>query len=160
MKQLGRPTVFNQEVAEIICEQVATTSKSLKTICEGDNMPSVRTLLSWLSQGEKIDGKPELKAFLHDYTRAREAQADFLAEEILEIADDGTNDFMTIVKGDKEYEVENKEVTNRSRLRVDARKWIASKLKPKKYSDRIDLNHSGMPAQKQIIKIGDQTIEF
>jgi hypothetical protein len=136
----GRPSKFTQEIADTICEEIATSSKSLKTICEKEGMPAVRTVLHWLSEGEKTGATEDLKLFLHSYTRARDAQADFLAEEILEIADDGSNDFMTITKGDKTYEVENKEVTNRSRLRVDARKWIASKLKPKKYSERIDLN--------------------
>ena len=71
-------------------------------------------------------------------------------EEILEIADDGSNDLMTITKGDLSYEAENKEVTNRSRLRVDARKWIASKLKPKKYGDKVDMAHSGVLTLNQI----------
>lgn len=138
----GRPTKFSNDIAEKICEEIATSSKSLKTICKDENMPSVRTVLSWLSDGDKVDGKQELKDFLHQYTRAREQQADFLAEEIIEIADDGSNDLMTIVKGDVSYEQENKEVTNRSKLRVEARKWIASKLKPKKYGEKVEMNHA------------------
>ncbi len=141
--KLGRPSKYTEEIALKICEEIATSSKSLKRICEPDEMPTVRTVLSWLSEGDKEGGKPEFKAFLHQYARARDQQADFLAEEILEIADDGSNDLMTVTRGDTTYEQENKEVTNRSKLRVDARKWIASKLKPKKYSDRLDLNHEG-----------------
>lgn len=140
---MATPTKFNQDIAEKICEELSTSSKSLRTICKQEGMPTVRTVLSWLSEGDKEDGKPEFKAFLHQYARARENQADFLAEEIIEIADDGSNDLMTITKGNTSYEQENKEVTNRSKLRVDARKWIASKLKPKKYGDRIDHNHEG-----------------
>jgi len=135
--------MFSQEIADSICEQLATSSKSLRSICKEEGMPTVRTVLSWLAQGDKEDATPELKGFLHQYARAREQQADFLAEEIIEISDDGTNDLMTITKGDKEYNVENKEVTNRSRLRVDARKWIASKLKPKKYGDKLDVTTKG-----------------
>jgi hypothetical protein len=146
----GAPSIFTQEIADKICEELATSSKSLRTICKEDNMPSVRTVLYWLSQGEKEDAKPELRDFLHQYARAREAQADHLVEEIIEIADDGSNDLMTITKGDISYEQENKEVTNRSKLRVEARKWIASKLKPKKYGDKVDLNHGGEIAVKQI----------
>jgi hypothetical protein len=136
----GRPSIFSQEIAEKLCEEIATSSKSLRTICKEEGMPSVRTVLSWLSAGDKEDAKPDLRAFLRQYARAREEQADFLAEEILEIADDGSNDLMTITKGDASYEAENKEVTNRSKLRVDARKWIASKLKPKKYGDKLDMD--------------------
>lgn len=148
---MGAPSTFNKEIADKICDELATSSKSLRSICGEEGMPAVRTVLNWLSQGEKAESEDDsLKLFLHQYTRAREAQADFLAEEIIQIADDGANDLMTITKGDKSYEVENKEVTNRSRLRVDARKWIASKLKPKKYGDKLDLSHGGELSIKQI----------
>jgi len=76
------------------------------------------------------------------YARSKEIQADLIAEEILDIADDGSNDFMRIVKGDESYEVERKEVTNRSRLRVDSRKWLLSKLLPKKYGDKIEVDNN------------------
>lgn len=131
----GRPLAYTQDIADRICEQIATTSQSLRTICLNDDFPSVATILNWL--------KEDTEGFLAQYTRAKEMQADYLAEEMLDIADDGSNDFMTIVKGDKEYTVENKEFTNRSRLRVDTRKWIASKLKPKKYGDKVQNEITG-----------------
>jgi hypothetical protein len=62
---------------------------------------------------------------------------------MIDIADDGSNDFMTITKGDISYEVENKEWTSRSKLRVETRKWAASKLKPKKYGEKLDLGFRG-----------------
>jgi hypothetical protein len=65
---------------------------------------------------------------------ARELQADCLAEEILEIADDGRNDW---TKREDGSDAVNAEVVQRSRLRVDARKWLLAKLQPKKYDDRI-----------------------
>ena len=77
------------------------------------------------------------------YARAKELQMDYLAEEIIDISDDGKNDFMSVVRGDEVYEQENKEVTNRSRLRVDTRKWIMAKLAPKKYGDKIDVTSNG-----------------
>lgn len=149
-------STFDKETADKICEELATSSKSLRTICLQEGMPQVRTVLNWLTNGEKEDSDQAYKDFLHQYTRAREMQADFLAEEIIDISDDGSNDYMTIVKGDKEYNVENKEVTNRSRLRVDARKWIAAKLKPKKYGERVDLTTNGKsingPMMVEIVK--------
>lgn len=148
---MGATSKFTQEIADKICEELSTSSKSLRTICKQHGMPAVRTVLNWLSEGEKAEKEDDkMKLFLHQYARAREAQADFLAEEIIEIADDGSNDLMTITKGDVSYEVENKEVTNRSKLRVDARKWVASKLKPKKYGDKLDLSHAGELSLKQI----------
>lgn len=154
---IGRPTLFTQQIADIICEETATSSKSLKTICALEGMPAVRTVLSWLSDGSKEDSKQESKDFLHNYARAKEEQADFLAEEIIEISDDGSNDYMTIVKGDLKYNVEDKEVTSRSKLRVDSRKWVASKLKPKKYGDKLDLN--GDLNQTLIVKFQDDEKE-
>jgi len=74
-------------------------------------------------------------------TRARERQADVLAGQILEISDDGTNDYVQTEDG----EVPNHEHIQRSRLRVDSRKWLASKLAPKKYGDKIDATPSGTP---------------
>nr|WP_241430770.1 hypothetical protein [Tatumella saanichensis] len=72
--------------------------------------------------------------FRNQYARAREVQADVLAEEIIEIADDSSGDVIVDEDG---REQTNHERVARSRLRVDARKWYASKLAPKKYGDRI-----------------------
>lgn len=93
-------------------------------------MPDVSTVYRWLVANE---------TFREMYTRAREDQADTLADQIIEIADDGIND---TYKKDG-VEVTNQDVIARSRLRVDARKWIAAKLKPKKYGEKLDLEHSG-----------------
>jgi hypothetical protein len=131
----GAPEVFTQEMADRICEHISTTTNSLRTICNMDGMPSVRTVLRWLREDKE--------GFCAQYARAKEEQADFMTEEMIEIADDGTNDLMTVEKGDTSYEVENKEVTNRSKLRVETRKWIASKLKPKKYGDKTGVELTG-----------------
>lgn len=73
--------------------------------------------------------------FMQQYARAREIQAELLAEEVIEIADDSSGD--VIVVDDDGNEQTNHERVARSRLRVDARKWYASKLSPKRYGDRI-----------------------
>lgn len=134
----GRPSTYTTELAEKICELTSTSHKSLKTICEEVNIP-VMTVLQWLR---------EIEDFAKIYARAKDEQADFLVEEMLEIADDGKND--TLIDPETGAKYENKEWTNRSKIRVDARKWVAAKLKPRKYSERIDLNHSGEIEVKQI----------
>ena len=151
--QGGAPEIYSQELADKVCHEISTTTKSLKTICKMDGMPSVETVLRWLRQDKN--------GFCGQYARAKEEQSDMLVEEMIEIADDGTNDYMTIVKGDVEYNVENKEVTNRSKLRVDTRKWIASKLKPKKYGEKLDVTSDGKELKKEptIIKWGDIEIK-
>lgn len=99
-------------------------------------MPCAATVFKWLRV------HPE---FVEQYARAKEEQADALAEELLDIADDGSNDWMERRNSDDGatgWQL-NGEHIQRSRLRVDTRKWIASKLKPKKYGERIANEHSG-----------------
>lgn len=162
-KTTGRPSLFTQEVADSICEQLATSSKSLRSICLQEDMPAIRTVLQWLAKADSEECDENLKIFAHQYARAKQEQADFLAEEIIEIADDNTDDILRKkevknANGSKMVLLEeNKEFTNRSRLRVDARKWIASKLKPKKYGDKLDLTSQGDklnhgPMQVEIVK--------
>ncbi|MBQ0707851.1 terminase small subunit protein [Ochrobactrum sp. AP1BH01-1] len=131
----GRPSDYTQEVADLICERIAD-GESLRTICDDQGMPSRTTVFKWLSR---------FNEFADQYARAREAQADTLFDEILSIADDGRNDWMEKTNKDGEVigEVFNKEAVQRSSLRVEARKWMAGKLRPKKYSEKLDLNVSG-----------------
>lgn len=126
-------TTYTEETALRICERLAN-GESLKAICEDEKMPSQSTVFKWLS---------EQSAFSERYAHARDAQADALFDDILSIADDGRNDWMQRNFGEETRWVENGEAIRRSQLRIDARKWMASKLKPKKYGDRLDLNHSG-----------------
>lgn len=115
-------------------------------------MPGRTTVNRWLRENTE---------FRDQYARAREEQAEHLLDEILLIADDATNDFMTITKGDVSYEVENKEWTSRSKLRVDTRKWAMSKLAPKKYGDRLDLTSGGEKLTPQFYILPDGTrVEF
>jgi hypothetical protein len=123
---------YTPELFEKICEEIATSSKSTRSICVANGITS-QAMYRWLEQDAELRDK---------YVRAKEEQVEFMVDEMLEIADDGTNDYMTIEKGDKQYNVEDREVTNRSRLRIDTRKFIASKLKPKKYGDKLDVEHT------------------
>ena len=126
---MGRPSDYSPEIADIICERIAD-GVSLREICRTEDMPSKAAVFRWLAAHAD---------FRDQYARAREAQADALADELLDIADDGDNDWMER-KGEDGQSLgwrENGEAIQRSRLRVDTRKWIASKLKPKKYGDKL-----------------------
>lgn len=129
---MGRPTDFSQELADRLCERLAD-GESLRSICEEDEMPNKATVFRWLAK---------FPDFSDQYARARETQADSLFDEILAIADDGRNDWMKR-HGDDERWVENGEALRRSQLRVDARKWMAGKLRPKKYGEKITQEHTG-----------------
>jgi hypothetical protein len=122
-KPAGRPTGYTEAKADSICEHIAH-GKSLVSWCR-EHEEAYRTVMEWLAANEP---------FQHKYARAREAQADFLAEEILEIADDTSFDTS---EGPGGALVANNEWISRSRLRVDARKWYAGKLAPKKYGDKL-----------------------
>lgn len=74
------------------------------------------------------------------YARACELRADAIFDEIIEIADNSGNDKII---NDEGAEIVNHEAIQRDRLRVDARKWAASKMNPKKYGDKIQTEHSG-----------------
>jgi hypothetical protein len=126
--------MFSQEKADAICERLAD-GESLRTICSEEGMPSKTTVFRWLADNEQ---------FRDQYARAREAQADAIFDDILSIADDGRNDWMVRKFGDDERWVENGEALRRSALRIDARKWMAGKLRPKKYGDKLDVEHSGV----------------
>lgn len=132
-KKIGRPTIRTEENANAILNRL-TEGESLSSITSDEGMPSYAVVSRWLISDED---------FRKRYILAREAQAEKLADEILDIADDGTNDFY-----EKEgVELPDHENIQRSRLRVDARKWVAAKLLPKKYGDQnkagdIHLNQS------------------
>lgn len=141
----GRPAIYSQELADKVCERIAE-GKSMRTVCALDDMPGMSTVFRWFRE------HPE---FREQYARATEERTEAMSEDILDIADDGSNDLMTIQKGNQTYEIENKEVTNRSRLRVDTRKWLMSKMKPKKYGDRVDVTSDGKAIKGNMIILKD-----
>jgi hypothetical protein len=132
VKTVGRPTVYSDLVAAKLCAYIAD-GMSLRNVCKQPGMPSTATVMRWLADDSKA-------AFREQYARAREAQADLLAEQILEIADYGLND--TYVDDEGQVKVDH-DVIARSKLRVDARKWLASKMAPKKYGDKLQTELTG-----------------
>lgn len=131
---MARPSEYNEKMAGKICSELAS-GKSLRQVCEAENMPARQTVYNWIGENPK---------FLDQYARVITIRAEIMAEELLEIADNGENDTYKIIdSGGVEIEKVNHDQINRSRLRVDARKWLMSKMYPKKYGERLDLNHSG-----------------
>lgn len=131
----GRPTDFTPELGDRICEEIAD-GRSLRSICLSDDMPNKSTVFRWLSMRDE---------FRDQYARAREAQADSLFDDLLDIADDGSNDWMERFddEGGNIGWKENGEALNRSKIRIDARKWMAGKLRPKVYGEKLDVAHTG-----------------
>lgn len=129
---MARPSKYTQKLADAICEQLAD-GNSLRTICSTQKMPNRSTVFRWLAENA---------IFRDQYAHAREEQADTLADEIIDIADKAV--LGERVKKDsrgKVIERQTGDMVERSKLRIDARKWYAGKLKPKKYGERVALDH-------------------
>lgn len=131
----GRPSSYSEEIADMICDGLAD-ARSLRSICLDEGMPSQSTVFRWLAD-------ERYASFRDRYARAREAQADALFDEMLDIADDGSNDWVERKREDGSTDtVLDHEHVQRSKLRIEARKWMASKLRPKVYGDKLDLSSS------------------
>ncbi len=124
----GRPTTFSQETANKILVRVMA-GESLRSICRDEAMPARSTVHLWLAS--RAD-------FSDQYARACDVRADEVFDEMFEIADDATNDWMER-KGEDDacgWQV-NGDAVQRSRLRIDTRKWALARMNPKKYGDKI-----------------------
>jgi hypothetical protein len=126
----GRPSLYTETLAAKFCRRLAE-GETLRAICRDKAMPDKATVLRWLADKKKAE-------FRDQYAHARDMQADALFDEALEIADDASGDWMEDKDGKKILDHEH---VQRSRLRVDTRKWAAGKLAPKRYGDK--LQHTG-----------------
>lgn len=115
-----------------ICDRIAK-GESLSAILRNNDMPSRPLFYKWIKDNDEKINK---------YARATEIRSELIFDEMLDIADDGLNDF-TKKQIDEGIEVEvlNSEHIQRSRLRIDTRKWILSKMNPKKYGDKIEVDN-------------------
>ena len=116
-KKIGRPSDFTDELAEHICDLISD-GKSLRSICEDDEtLPHRITVMRWLDTNEDFATK---------YARAREVQGDVMDEKILAVADACTS-----------------ESARADRVKIDAYKWRAAKLAPKRYGEKVVQEHTG-----------------
>jgi hypothetical protein len=128
---VGRKSTYTQKIADLICERLAA-GESLRAICRDDGMPTEAAVRLW--------ARDDVQGFASQYAHARALGYERLAEELLEIADDGSSDTHQDADGNERT---NAEVVARSRLRVDTRKWLLSKMLPKVYGERSTHEHVG-----------------
>lgn len=133
---MARPCEYDPAIFGELMERLAA-GETLKAICESeDKFPSRATVLRWVVGN--VGNCSEA------YTRAREEGIHAMIDETIEISDDTSRDTVTKTGRDgEEYEEANTEWIQRSRLRVDTRKWLASKIVPKIYGERIQQELSG-----------------
>jgi transposase-like protein len=146
---MARPTDYSQEMADRICESLSE-GMSLREICRSEEMPNKATVFRWLNAH---------KEFSDQYARAREEQAETLADEIVAIVDSAASPLM--VDGlplngpdGKPILVADTAAVAHARLKMDARKWVASKLKPKKYGEKL-----GIGGAEDLPPVGIELIE-
>lgn len=124
---MAKPFItFEPGTAEKILEGLRE-GRSLRQVCKGAEMPSASCVRKWAEEDAE---------FGVQYARARDQGLLQLADDLVQIADDGTNDY----KGDGSLDIDH---LQRSKLRVDTRKWILSKLVPKIYGDKQVIEHQG-----------------
>ena len=126
------PQEKTPQVTEEICRRLMK-GQSLSEVCLDDFMPPRWQVYEWLAAD---------KDFANNYARACEVRADHIFDEMLDIADDGSNDWMERknADGSKGDTVLDAEHVQRSRLRIDARKWALARMNPRKYGDKMDLS--------------------
>ena len=119
---MGRKTTYTSEIGQEICDRLAE-GEPLQRICRDDHMPAWRTVYLWMEKDE---------AFVANIARSREVGFDAIAEDCLDIADDGTNDRFPNGQLDTEH-------VARSKLRIYTRLQLLAKWSPKKYGERLEL---------------------
>lgn len=132
---VGAPTTYNEHIASVICIRIAE-GESLREIVKDAGMPDRSTVYDWLLRHP---------SFADQYARAREEQADTLADEIIAIADEQP-EIIAVTDKKTGALIEHKldgAFLQWQKNRIDARKWTAMKLKPKKYGDKIALGGDG-----------------
>lgn len=140
----GRPPfAWTDEIEAEIFERIAN-GESTRSICNDDWLPS------WGTLNKRLASDPE---FVARYARAREDQADKIFEECLTIADSQEGD---VIKVDGKDSV-NHDAIARAKLRIDTRKWMAGKLRPKKYGEKLDLTHGNPDGSPLTFTIRDMT---
>ncbi len=126
---MGRPTKFTEKLGKRICDRISR-GESLAKIGRDKRMPDRGTIHDWLLDENK-------KEFYHNYEKAVNIRTENMFDELENIAD---------LK-------DKKESSNRSRLRIDTRKWYLSKVMPKKYGDKLDVTSDGEKLPQPILKI-------
>lgn len=125
-----------QRIFDDICDSIVDGKSLRKALLECNNFPA-KTFFMWLRENDE---------FSKQYARATVERAELMFEDMFDIADDSYSDYIETELG-KQF---NSEHLQRSKLRVDTRKWALSKLMPKKYGDKLDLTTDGEKIQNNI----------
>ena len=135
MSNVGRPSLYSNELVDQICEWISE-GKSLRSFCRIEGNPGFQTVLDWLNDDDKL-------YFRSKYARAREIQAEVMADELLEIADDTKPDQLKLAH---------------DKMKIETRQWIAAKLLPKKYGNIQHIEDITQTPKQLVIVTTDKDI--
>jgi hypothetical protein len=135
MSNVGRPSLYSDELVDRICEWISE-GKSLRSFCRIEGNPGFQTVLDWLNDDDKL-------YFRSKYARAREIQAEVMADELLEIADDTKPDQLKLAH---------------DKMKIETRQWIAAKLLPKKYGNIQQIEDITQTPKQLVIVTTDKDI--
>jgi hypothetical protein len=130
--ELGRPTIYSEEIVLDILERISE-GKSLRSICEDEKLPTMRTVLRW---------KLKYPDFCHQYDAACQERADSFAEDMIHIADNAKPENVNVAK-----------------LKISTRMWNASRMKPKKYGEKTEEQTKQVPIVISTYSETDETTD-
>lgn len=140
--------VWTMALEDEIFTRVAN-GEPIKTICKDEHMPSYGAWQRWFHGNVKFIPLADAERLRVRYAQAMRDYGGVLGAKIIAISYDDEHDTMTIKKGDHEKEVMNKEWVMRSKLKIEALQWIASKLLPHMYGDKVTVEHTGKIQHEQ-----------
>ncbi len=141
----GRPTIYSDDLANEICNAIACSSKGIRRLYnECAHFPTPDTIYRWVK---------EHREFSDQYARAKRQQIEVIIDEIMGIADDTSNDYSTNEDGKL---ICNHEHIQRSRLRIDTRKWLAAKLAPRLYGDKVQIEETREAISQETLEANER----
>ena len=140
-RRTGRPTLYTPELAAKLCARVAA-GESLRAVCADPAMPGLTTVFQWI---------PKHPAFRQQYDEAVEARAYGLFDQLLELSDIPQDGEVVVEHDDGRREVRRGDMLGHRRLQIDTRKWILARMSPRKYGDKVGVEHSGTVSLEALV---------
>jgi hypothetical protein len=137
----GRPSPFTPALASELCARIAS-GRSLRSVCLDADMPGMTTVFRWM---------PDHPAFRQQYDEAIEARAQVMFDELVELADTPFEGETVVETDDGRREVKRGDMLGHRRLQVDTRKWILARMSPRKYGDKVGVEHSGTVSLEALV---------
>ncbi len=153
-RRRGRPSTYDAKIAAEICARLSE-GETLQSICRDERMPAVRTVNEWT---ESSRSKTVPESFGADFAQARARGFDAIAAQVLLIADTPVEGVETVVKPDGSVEERRGDMLGHRKLQIETRLKLLAKWDPKRYGERMALEHSGTVTIGERLKRAEQRL--